>query len=61
MLFSSQLNIDGLVQDCVISSALAMGMLQTCTKPSIHPEFDQLTEQDKFIFLMTTVDQQTLA
>ena len=28
---------------------------------NIHPEFDQLTEQDKFLFLMTTVDQQTLA
>ena len=28
---------------------------------NIHPEFDQLIEQDKFIFLMTTVDQQTLA
>ena len=28
---------------------------------NIHPELDQLTEQEKFIFLMTTVDQQTLA
>ena len=28
---------------------------------NIHPEFYQLTEQDKFLFLMTTVDQQTLA
>ena len=27
--------IDGLVQECSISSALAMGSLQSCTKPSI--------------------------
>ena len=27
--------IDGLVQDCCISSALAMEILQACTKPSI--------------------------
>ena len=26
---------DGLVQDCKISSALAMELLQSCTKPSI--------------------------
>ena len=26
---------DGLVQDCSISSALAMEILQSCTKPSI--------------------------
>ena len=29
------LNIDGLVQDCSNSSALAMELLQSCTKPSI--------------------------
>ena len=28
-------NIDGLVQDCNNSSALAMVLLQSCTKPSI--------------------------
>ena len=28
-------NIDGLVQDCSISIALAMEMLQSCTKPPI--------------------------
>ena len=28
--------IDGLVQDCSISSALAMDILQSCTKPSIY-------------------------
>ena len=28
-------HIDGLVQDCSISSALAMELLQSCTKPSI--------------------------
>ena len=27
--------IDGLMQDCSISSALAMEILQSCTKPSI--------------------------
>ena len=27
-------NIDGLVQDCSNSSALAMELLQSCTKPS---------------------------
>ena len=27
--------IDGLVQDCSISSALAMGILQSCTEPSV--------------------------
>ena len=29
-------NIDGLVQDCSISSALAMEILQSCTKPSTY-------------------------
>ena len=29
------LHIDGLVQDCSISSALAKEILQSCTKPSI--------------------------
>ena len=28
--------IDGLVQDCSISSALAMEMLQSCTEPLIY-------------------------
>ena len=28
-------HIDGLVKDCSISSALAMGKLQSCTKPSV--------------------------
>ena len=28
--------MDGLVQDCIKSSALAMELLQTCTKPSIY-------------------------
>ena len=28
------LNIDGLVQDCSNSSALAMELLQSCTKPT---------------------------
>ena len=28
--------IDGLMQDCNISSALAMAILQSCTNPSIY-------------------------
>ena len=37
-LFKYQLigHIDGLVQDCSNSSALAMELLQSCTKPSIY-------------------------
>ena len=31
-----QIYIDGLVQDCSNSSALAMELLQSCTKPSIY-------------------------
>ena len=31
----ANLDIDGLVQDCSNSSALAMELLQSCTKPSI--------------------------
>ena len=30
------MNIDGLVQDCSISSAIAMEILQSCIKPSIQ-------------------------
>ena len=30
------LHIDGLVQDCSNSSALALELLQSCTKPSIY-------------------------
>ena len=30
-----KLDIDGLVQDCSNSSALAMELLQSCTKPTI--------------------------
>ena len=31
-----RVHIDGLVQDCSISSALAMEILQSCIKPSIY-------------------------
>ena len=34
-LMSHEYHIDGLVQDCSISSALAMEILQSCTKPLI--------------------------
>ena len=35
--------IDGLAQDCINSSALAMGSLQFCSKPSIcFPAISQL-------------------
>ena len=33
-------HFDALVQDCSISSALAMEILQSCTKPSTYPCFD---------------------
>ena len=33
---SVHLNIDGFVHDCSTSSALAMELLQSCTKPSIY-------------------------
>ena len=32
-IYICKLQIDGLVQDCSISSALAMELLQSCTKP----------------------------
>ena len=32
-------HIDGLVQDCSISIANALELLQSCTKPSIWPIF----------------------
>ena len=44
---SFQVRFDGLVQDCSISSALAMDKLQSCTKPSIW-----LTFIDLFIFYL---------
>ena len=34
---SSVQNVDGLVPDCSNSSALAMELLQYCTRPSIYP------------------------
>ena len=33
MLYVKLLHIDGLVEDCGNSSALAMELLQSCTKP----------------------------
>ena len=38
--------IDGLVQDCSISSALAMEILQSCTKPSICRIYQQVCERE---------------
>ena len=29
-------HIDGLAQDCIVFSAVAMELLQSCTKPSIY-------------------------
>ena len=37
ILWINDKDIDGLVQDCSISSMLAMEILQSCTKPSICP------------------------
>ena len=36
--FADELNVDGLVQDCSKSSALAMELLPPCTKPSMWAE-----------------------
>ena len=41
--------IDGLVQDCSISSALAMELLQSCTKPSIF-KYSKSTHQARCLF-----------
>ena len=38
-----QLYIDGLLQDCSNSSALAMELLQACTKPSIYTSYVRCT------------------
>ena len=38
---------DGSVQDCSISSALAMEILQSCTEPSTWNQ--SITEQDKIL------------
>ena len=38
-MYKFYLNIDGLVQGCSISSALAMEILQSCTKSSIYDEY----------------------
>ena len=39
--------INGLVQDCSISSALAVEILQSCTKPLIY---SMISETDRQIF-----------
>ena len=36
VMIKCRLHIDGLVQDCSNSSALALELLQSCTKPSIY-------------------------
>ena len=36
MLQVTEHSMDGLVQDCNNSSALAMELLQSCTKPSVY-------------------------
>ena len=46
-------NIDGLVQDCSNSSALAMVLLQSCIKPQIqhvfHPLYSKLYSNEVYI------------
>ena len=43
--------IDGLVQDCSNSSALAMELLQSCTKPSIYASVNEaITGWDHVLF-----------
>ena len=43
--------IDGLVEDCSISSALAMEILQSCTKPSIYDECTHILLNNQNVFL----------
>ena len=42
-------HVDGLVQDCSNSSALAMELLQSCTKPSMYG-FGWITWNHRIIF-----------
>ena len=42
--------IDGLVQDCSISSSLAMAILQSCTKPSNY--FVQFASNNRCVYLL---------
>ena len=42
--------IDGLAQDCSNSSALAMELLQSCTKPSTRLPMNQFTKKTNRIF-----------
>ena len=51
--------IDGLVQDCSISSALAMEILQSCTKPSIWYYADQRLSAIAFLYLILDVEIHT--
>ena len=44
-------HINGLVQDCSISSALAMEILQPCSKPSIYSTPQELCTQCAFVLV----------
>ena len=45
--------IDGLVQDCSIPSALAMELLQSCTKLSIHMTDMYKSKYSYFVWILT--------
>ena len=45
-------NIDGLVQDCSYSSALAMELLQSCTKPPICIHYSTHWEPNKMVYTL---------
>ena len=49
-----KLDIDGLVQDCSISSALAMEILQSCSKSSISVTWNRICELLGGLFLSYT-------
>ena len=44
-------HVDGSVQDCSNSSALAMELLQSCTKPSMHKPLDARRPADYNMWL----------
>ena len=47
--------IDGLVQDCSNSSALAVELLQSCTKPSIYVFIHSKEKKNNVIWTYTTI------
>ena len=40
-------HMDGLIQDCIISTALAMEILQSCTKPVIYDQVYSIATENE--------------